>query len=178
MQSFLFKPFCEDDFELLYQWFQEPVINQWYARGANWSFEDIRKKYLSRIQGNDHIPSFIIYKNEHPIGFIQYYCLTDHFPEGIKDFNHPLFRSYLASELVGLDLFVADKDNRGQGWGEQILNRFMLQLPINTKAIIVDPDLSNQAAIRCYIKAAFQPTNYSEDKTHLLLLKSLSQSPE
>ena len=175
MQSFQFKPLCENDFVLLYHWFQEPVINQWYARGIHWSFEDIKQKYLSRIQGKDNIPSFIIYKKERAIGFIQYYCLTKHFPEGIQDFNHPLFKSYQASELVGLDMFVADQDNRGKGWGEQILNCFMLKLPINTKAIIVDPDSSNEAAIRCYIKAGFQPTNYSKDKAYLLLLKTLPQ---
>ncbi len=178
MQSFLFKPLCEDDFDLLYHWFQEPIINQWYARGKNWSYEDIKQKYLSRIQGKDNIPSFIIYKKECAIGFIQYYFLTEHFPEGIQDFSYPLFKSYQANELVGLDLFVAEQDNRGKGWGEQILSCFILELPINIRAIIVDPDSSNQQAICCYIKTGFQATNYSENKDHLLLLKSLSQVSE
>ena len=176
MQSFLFKSLCENDFDLLYHWLQEPVINQWYARGKSWTFEDLKQKYLPRIKGKDNVPSFIIYKKERPIGFIQYYCLTDHLPEGIQDFNHSLFKSYQANELVGLDLFVADQDNRGKGWGRQILNCFMLKLPTTTKAVIVDPESNNHRAIRCYLNTGFQPTNYSEDKTYTLLIKLLNRN--
>lgn len=175
MLSFLFEPLCESDVDYLYHWFQEPVINQWYARGQHWSYEDIKQKYLPRIQGKDNTPSFIIYKNEHPIGFIQYYCLSEHLPEGIQSFNHALFKSYQPHELVGLDLFVADQDNRGRGFGEQILNQFVLKLPLSTKAIIVDPDINNHRAIRCYVKAGFRPTNYSEDEAYLLLFKTISK---
>ena len=79
----VFKPLYKDDLLLLYQWFQEPTINQLYARGQAWSFKDIENKYLPRLTGHDNVPSFIIYSDHKPIGFIQYYCLSEHYPEVI-----------------------------------------------------------------------------------------------
>lgn len=155
---------------LLYDWFQEPIIKQWYANGTSWSFEDINQKYLPRVQGKENILSFIVYKDKHPIGFIQYYWLMAHYPEGIRDKNHPLFKSYQPNELVGIDLFLADRNNRGMGLGTKILNDFIQDLPRSIRAIIVDPDATNHQAIRCYEKAGFKRTDYSEDENYLLLL--------
>lgn len=38
-----FKPLHKEDLLLLYRWFQEPTINQQYARGQTWSLKDIKK---------------------------------------------------------------------------------------------------------------------------------------
>ena len=70
-----FKTLHKDDLQLLYRWFQEPTINQYYARGQTWSLKDIGVKYLPRLTGHDNVPSFIIYSDNKPKGFIQYYCL-------------------------------------------------------------------------------------------------------
>lgn len=43
-----FKPLHKDDLQLLYQWFQEPTINQQYARGQTWSLNDIE---INTFQG-------------------------------------------------------------------------------------------------------------------------------
>jgi aminoglycoside 6'-N-acetyltransferase len=80
---FKFKTINQNDLTLIYQWFQEPSINQWYARGKPWSLEAIREKYEPRILGQENVPSFIIYKDETPIGFIQYYQLEHGVPESI-----------------------------------------------------------------------------------------------
>ena len=170
MKPILFKPLSQNDMTLLYDWFQEPTIKQWYARGTSWSFENINQKYLPRVQGKDNIPSFIIYEDERSIGFIQYYWLTEHYPEGIRDNNHLLFNAYQPNEMVGIDLFLADKNNRGRGLGTRILNDFIRDLPRNVRAILVDPDATNHQAIRCYEKAGFKRTDYSEDENYLLLL--------
>ena len=77
----------------------------------------------------DNIPSFIIYKDEHPIGFIQYYWLTEHYPEGIQDANHLLFKQYHPNELVGIDLFLADQNNRGRGL--RVLTTFLRKCNIS-----------------------------------------------
>ena len=46
-----FKPLHKDDLRLLYRWFQEPTINQQYARGQTWSLKDIEIKYFPRLNG-------------------------------------------------------------------------------------------------------------------------------
>lgn len=101
MNPIQFKPLQENDLILLYQWFQEPLINQLYARNKAWSLEEISAKYLPRIQSQEKIPSFIVYKDNNPIGYIQYYCLADYLPEGISTYN-PLFKEYYPEELAGI----------------------------------------------------------------------------
>jgi aminoglycoside 6'-N-acetyltransferase len=54
-----FKPLREVDVKILWEWFQEPTINQLYARGQSWSLTDIENKYLPRLIGKDNVPSFI-----------------------------------------------------------------------------------------------------------------------
>ena len=95
-----FKPLHKDDLQLLYRWFQEPTINQYYARGQTWSLKDIGVKYLPRLAGHDNVPSFIIYSDNKPIGFIQYYCLSEHYPEGINNALLDYAYSLLQSEAV------------------------------------------------------------------------------
>lgn len=79
----------ENDLKLLHQWFQIPHVLKWYARDVKYTLEMIQEKYLPRI--NDYsISSFIICDYDKPVGYIQLYHLTDHFPERITDYNHPL----------------------------------------------------------------------------------------
>ncbi|WP_454785822.1 GNAT family N-acetyltransferase [Legionella sp. WA2024007413] len=173
-QSFIFKPLSENDLTLLYHWFQEPLINQWYARDQSWSFEKIQQKYLPRILGEDKVPSFIIYSGDLPLGFIQYYYLSDHLPEGVHHNNHPLFHCYSPHKLAGIDLFIASSNQRGKGLGKQILDSFVTKLPNTIDAILVDPQVYNHQAIHCYEKAGFTRTDYSEDNAYLILIKPLS----
>jgi aminoglycoside 6'-N-acetyltransferase len=35
-----FKPLRADDLRLLYQWFQEPMVNKLYARSQRWSLKE------------------------------------------------------------------------------------------------------------------------------------------
>lgn len=48
-------------------------MHQWYARRKSWSLNEIKEKYEPRIVGKENVLSFIIYKDNDPIGFIQYY---------------------------------------------------------------------------------------------------------
>jgi aminoglycoside 6'-N-acetyltransferase len=98
-----FKPLNKDDLQLLYQWFQEPTINQLYARRQTWLLKDIENKYLPRLTVHDNVPSFIIYSANKPIGFIQYYCLSEHYAEGIKKESY-LFKNYQPNQIAGKDL--------------------------------------------------------------------------
>ena len=107
--TYTFRPLTIQDLTCLHQWFQEPVIHQMYARNQTWSLNDIKKKYQPRIMGKENIPSFIIELNNQPIGFIQYYCLKEHLPEGIINITNPLFNQYNPSEIVGIDFLLPTK---------------------------------------------------------------------
>lgn len=172
MNRFEFKPLREKDLELLHGWFQESTIKQSYASGQNFSLEDIKNKYLLRVTGQENVPSFIAYHDDNPIGFIQYYFVTENsLPEGVRNYDNPLFKQYTPNELAGIDCFIATAENRGKGFGLEMINNFITKFLLNFKAIIVDPNKTNKSAIRCYEKAGFKATTYSEDNHYLVMLK-------
>ena len=167
-----FRALCKDDLPLLYSWFQEPTINQLYARSQTWSLKDIENKYLPRLTGHDNVPSFIIYSGNKPLGFIQYYCLSEHYPEGIQK-ESSLFKSYHPNQIAGIDLFIATLENRGQGLGVVIINQFINKFLSHFRLVVVDPNHDNIQAIRCYKKAGFKESNYSEISNYLLMIKTI-----
>jgi aminoglycoside 6'-N-acetyltransferase len=178
MNQFEFKTLEEADLGLLYRWFQDPTIKQHYARGRAFTSKDIKNKYLPRILGEENIPSFIAYKNNNPIGFIQYYVLSEHLPEGILNYKNSLFSQYSPDEVVGIDCFIASGSNRGQGIGAQLINDFIAEFLMQFRSVIVDPAYDNTFAIRCYEKADFKKTAYSEDKNYLVMLKTIERQFE
>lgn len=147
-----FQPLTMKDLSYLHRWFQEPVIWQLYGRDQEWSLDKIIQKYQPRIIGEENIPSFIIEINNQPSGFIQYYCLQEHLPEGIGENYNRLFEKHSPNEIAGIDVFIAT---------------FLTDYRI----IVVDPERNNLHAIRCYEKAGFKKTDFSSDKHHLLLTK-------
>ncbi len=176
MSSLKFETLKEKDLERLFEWFQEPIINRWYARNQEWSLDDIKKKYLPRIDGKENVPSFIVFIEDRPIGFIQYYLLTENFPEGIENQNNPLFKKFDSEDMVGIDLFIAEKMNRNKGLGLEILTLFIGKfLADKFKVIIVDPDKKNSQAIKFYLKSGFEITEYSENQKHIVMTRVFDQ---
>ncbi len=172
-----FMPLKEKHLLLLHQWFQEPVIKKQYARNLNFSLKDIQTKYLPRIQGKDSTPSYIIQLDHQPLGFIQYYRLSDHFPSGISNAHHPLFKIEKAEKSCGIDFFIADSNYRGKGLGQRILLQFIekfLSKPFSH--LIVDPSIDNKNAIKCYLKCGFLKSDISEDAQHILMIKEIKHN--
>ncbi|CZL18345.1 TPA: GNAT family N-acetyltransferase [Legionella pneumophila] len=174
MNQFEFRPLSLEDLEKLYLWFQEPTIHNNYARGKKWSLTAIEEKYKPRILGKEHVPSFIVYLDNVPFGFIQYYLLNEFLPEGIEGFDNSLFQQYNSKDLVGIDLFIAEEKGRSRGLGVDLIGQFIDEFLTEFKSIIVDPNISNQQAIRCYEKAGFKKTDLSQDPNYLIMLLSNS----
>jgi aminoglycoside 6'-N-acetyltransferase len=167
-----FKPLQEADLLILCEWFQEPVINQSYARGQSWSLKDIENKYLPRLKGEDNVPSFIIHMNNEAIGFIQYYSLSEHYPEGIQA-DSSLFKNYQPKQIAGIDLFIASYAHRGQGLGVVIINQFINEFLPHFRLVVVDPSYDNIQAIRCYEKSGFHLSTYSKDLAYSVMVKNI-----
>ena len=165
-----FKPLAIDNLKQLHHWFQEPVIKQLYAKNQTWSLNDIIHKYQPRINGKENIPSFIIEIDNQSLGFIQYYNLQEHLPDGIER-NNPLFKNHHPSDIAGIDMFIAEQQNRSKGLGTQIINQFIYEFLMSYQLVVVDPEGSNLQAIRCYEKSGFGATDFSSDKMHILLIK-------
>lgn len=66
------KPLQQKDFPLLAHWFKQPHVAQWWSAESIMSCEQINEKYLAKIRSPDQA-AFIVYLNDTPIGYIQYY---------------------------------------------------------------------------------------------------------
>ena len=73
-----FRPLAEADLDLVHRWRNEPHVARWFRDGA--TIEQIRDKYLPRIEGREPIACHLILLDGSPIGLIQTYRIGD-FPE-------------------------------------------------------------------------------------------------
>ncbi len=162
-----FQPLAMKDLEKLYLWFQLPHIKKWYAKGLNFSKNDIEQKYANRITGKENIPSYIVLINNHEIGFIQYYSLKDSLPEGVANYDHQLFKEFPASDMAGIDLFIANIDYLNQGYGKKILNAFLRNIIFTKfKAVVIDPNIENIRAIKAYEKVGFKTFSFEQSEQY------------
>lgn len=164
MKAIYFKSLTENDLPLLFTWFQKPHIKKWYARGEEYTFDMIKKKYLSRIIDSESIPNFIIFADDTPIGYIQFYCVKDYFPDGVTDYSHPLFDSYKPSEIAGVDLFIAEENYLKNGYATLALTEFIKNYIRKRFALLIaDPLKSNKNAVQFFMKNKFELFRRNKD---------------
>lgn len=164
-----FKKINENDLKLLHQWFQIPHVLKWYAREKIYTFKEIQGKYLPRID-DATIPSYIIYDQGKPVGYIQFYQVKYHFPEGIKNDRHPLFDDFKADELAGIDLFIADENYLRTGFSSNALKAFIDKyMKGNFQAVLVDPIKSNTTAVKFFEKNGFEHILSQDEQYHLMI---------
>ena len=167
-----FKKLNEDDLKLLHQWFHMPHVSKWYARGKEYTFAEIQAKYLPRI-GDATIPSYIIYDQDKPVGYIQFYHVKNHFPEGIKNSSHLIFNQFKPDQLAGIDFFIADEKYLHTGFSSTALTTCIdTTIKTKVKAAMVDPDKNNITAIKFFEKNGFEHIA-SQDDQHDLMIKHL-----
>lgn len=170
-----FKPLAENDLLLLHQWFQLPHVFEWYARGDKYTLDMVREKYSPRIKQPEMISNFIIYVNDHAIGYVQLYQVKKHLPDGINDYNHALFINHKPEQIAGIDIFIADEKYLNHGYGSKALLSFINE-HVNGKfqALVADPLTSNKRAILFFKRNGFESLfdpQRENNKNKLMLLK-------
>lgn len=96
---------------------------------------------------------FILYRDKKPVGYIQYYYID---PESEKTGK---YLPELFPNSVGTDQFIGEPDLIGKGLGTKMITLFieyLRKIEPQVAIIIVDPDLDNAGAIRCYEKVGFK----------------------
>lgn len=148
VSNIIFKPLEEKDLPLFYLWVKKPHIAKWWESG---NYEEFAKKYSPEACSENYVHPFIIYNDEKPIGYIQYY-LADKADNGwwMKQHGQP-------AGTVGTDIIIGETKYVGKGFGTIIIKKFVERIFSETQAlkIIIDPDPTNIAAIRCYEKVGF-----------------------
>jgi RimJ/RimL family protein N-acetyltransferase len=79
--------------------------------------------------------------------------------------------------VAGVDLFVAEPELTGRGFGSEALRRFMADIVFSDPGIhacIGDPDAENVASLRAFGKAGFRVVGQfvdpsDDDRVHALL---------
>lgn len=162
-----FRSLREADLPGLYDWLRTSHVREWWDTPT--SMEDVRAKYLPRIQGTkvasesktdesgspgdgggdvvDHAPFVILYEDA-PIGYIQSYPVRAGEWGGLAP-----------SDEIGLDLFIGDPAYIHRGLGSRILTRFLREIVFASGRIarcFVDPVAHNRSAIRAFEKAGFR----------------------
>ena len=84
------------------------------------------------------------------IGYVQYYPLTD--AEG------PLYQVEAIKGVYGVDLFIGEPHHWDQGIGTRALSALVDYLfnTVGALRVVIDPQVWNQRAIRCYEKCGFK----------------------
>ena len=72
-----FVPLRASDLPLLHRWQNEPLVRQWYARGPC-SLEDVSRRYLSTVTGEEPTRGFVLRVAGEPAGFWKTYRIVDY----------------------------------------------------------------------------------------------------
>jgi RimJ/RimL family protein N-acetyltransferase len=145
------RPLTADDLPLLYRWINEDHVARWYGDEAGLPYKEIALRYDPRSRGEAGVQQFLITYAGQPIGQIQTYMVTDPLEYGGPALVHP--------GTAAVDLLIGDPRYVHHGLGAPILRRFLREVVFGTLGAtrcLIDPEMDNASAIRCYEKAGFR----------------------
>lgn len=150
MTDITFKPLEFSDIPTIHKWFNKPHVQAFYSL-RHWSEEEVLEKLKPYILSEKPVIGFMILMNQQPIGYIQYYKVKD----------YPWINQDLSEDIIehaaGMDFFIGEKQFIGKGLGSHIIKKFLdVMIWPQFQYCMVDPDVNNTAAIRCYEKLHFK----------------------
>lgn len=164
-----FKPLEFSDLPTMHLWFNKMHVIKWYSK-KKWSFQDIEAKYTPYILNKNGIEGFLIFFEDIPIGYIQYFPAESFYQ--LNTYKYPKIK-----KSAGLDMFIGEEAFLGRGLSKTILREF-LDTVISKKYLycITDPEIENIIARKTYSSAGFKRLDeiYSEDgEVHSLYMSGL-----
>ncbi len=151
--KFTFTPIEEKNFpslqSLLQKWFEMPHVEQWWPVPREG--EDFFNSFLKRIRSGTQ--PYLVLCNDIAIGYIQCYSV-----DLTKSTWLPKLSDNKTGNIIGIDQFIGEPDYLNKGIGTLFIKEFVKNLIAKDKTltIVVDPDPTNAAAIRCYEKVGFK----------------------
>lgn len=167
--QYSFSPLEEQDFQILFEWQQQPHVAWWWQTGTDWP--NFVEKYKQHIE-SDYIFPFIINLDNKPIGYIQYYYIDQLQPEGW----HKNFANL--EMVVGIDVFIGEQDYMAKGHGTASMKSFIKTLfeKPEIETVIVDPRPENIHAVHCFEKLGFKTIAQIEAPDGPVLIMGLNKS--
>lgn len=133
---------------LIIKWLSDNEVLKYYeGRDNPYNEEMVEEKFYNR---NENKTRCIIEYFQKPIGYIQFYSINKEEREeyGYNNFQDTVF---------GTDQFIGETKYWGQGIGKVLIKSMsdFLITEKGAKKIILDPQVWNERAIRCYEKSGF-----------------------
>jgi aminoglycoside 6'-N-acetyltransferase len=173
MSSLSFRRIEEADLSTIYSWLQKPHVREFYHRKRLPSWDEMRANYLQRLDPAWPTKCFLSCI-DHPIGYIQTYRIAD----------YPEFAATIGeTQGISIDLFIAEEEYVGRGWGRLILRKFLheISFPLFPQEEVcwIHHEPANQRALRASKAAGFRYVrNFVEEgeiKELLILQKAAVQ---
>lgn len=132
---------------ILAKWLSDPTVLEFYeGRDKPFSIEKVDEKFFGK---NDDVSDCIVEYDGIEIGYIQFYPLGK---EERKLYGYASETSY------GMDQFIGETAYWGQGIGTALVKsmvHYLIEEKI-TRRVVMDPQLRNERALRCYEKCRFK----------------------
>ena len=146
-----FSPMTADDLPLIAGWMDQPHWREWWSSDIGTELGYLR----DIVEGRDSTRAFLFHLDGQPTGYIQVWRIADARVEPWLS-DAPWVMN-LPDDAVGVDLSIGPTDLLSQGIGSRALAEFVAVLRAEGHDnIVIDPDISNQRAIRAYQKAGFR----------------------
>ncbi|MBW4566840.1 MAG: acetyltransferase [Tolypothrix carrinoi HA7290-LM1] len=142
------------DYQLMAKWLTDDKVLEFYeGRDNPFPLERIIETYKPLVMGDDPVIACLVYYEELPIGYIQY-CLLDNLSASDR-------QTYCMDEtnnVYAIDLFIGEANYWNQGIGTKILSTLVNYIfgELQADKIVIDPNVRNTRAIRCYEKCGFE----------------------
>ena len=147
LKAISFRPLVASDLPMLHEWLQRSHVSEWWGNPT--TYADVERDYLPSITAESTTQVYIALLENEPIGFIQSYIVMGSGDGWWEQETDPGAR--------GIDQFLANPEQLGQGLGTAMISAFVNQLfqdPTVTK-VQTDPSPKNERAIRCYRRVGF-----------------------
>jgi RimJ/RimL family protein N-acetyltransferase len=159
--SLTFRPSTAEDLPVLHRWLNEPGVVEWWE-GDDVSWEGVVRDYgPDRDDGTEH---WIAQLDGRDIGWIQCYAAGDSAEE--RDAWSALGLDI--DTAAGIDYFLAEPGERGQGLGSRMIRAFLDQVvfPLHPewRAAAAAPYAANVPSCRALEKAGFHRLGVVEDE--------------
>ena len=160
-----FRPLTRADLPMLYDWLHRPHVAEWWHDQGD--YEEFERDFLPLTVPTSSTRGYMAKLEDQLVGFIQSYV--------VKGSGEGWWPKETDPGARGIDQFLCNADQLGQGLGRMMIDAFVRQLfedPAVTK-VQTDPSPDNERAIRCYRGAGFTPVEVVDtpDGPALLMIR-------
>ena len=144
--TFTFDPLTLQNLPMVHEWLHRPHVRQWWRAPS--TIAELHQEYLSP-SADPSTCAYLARRDGIPVAFIQSYVVSGSGAGWWTSETDPGAR--------GIDAFLANPSELGQGMGRAMVHAFIDRLfeDPHVTTIQVDPAPDNERAIRCYRAAGF-----------------------